>query len=197
MNAPTLRRICAHKRFVVRLEHDPLRAAIQTLLDVKREPADRNVFVFVGQLIGAAQRARAPDDAAEAGKERRQLIAERIQHSVFRVGEIRLQALRAVERSVQSGRRFPHAALGIGARHHPGDNAAGHKGIELAAELRIGLDDTRKIERGIARLDAGQVQVRSTRPPLWRRRFPCSRPRRRRIHDEHRAAFGAVDHAPA
>src|SRR5262249_33565672 len=36
---------------IVWLEHDPLSATVQTLFDVQREPPDRDVFVFVGELV--------------------------------------------------------------------------------------------------------------------------------------------------
>ena len=58
------------ERLVVRLEHHPLRAAVETFFEEERRAAHRNVFLFVGQPIGPAQRARAPDDATRGWKSR-------------------------------------------------------------------------------------------------------------------------------
>src|SRR5205085_12121760 len=74
------------ERFVVRLEDGPLRAAIQTLFDVEREPTDRHILVFVRELVCAAQCACAPDDAPVDGKEAQAVDAERIEQAVFAVG---------------------------------------------------------------------------------------------------------------
>ena len=51
------------ERLVVRLEHDPLGAAVQALLEEQGEPPDRDVLVLVRLDVGAAQRPRAPDHA--------------------------------------------------------------------------------------------------------------------------------------
>src|SRR5215467_13109701 len=53
------------ERLVVGLEDNPLRAPVRALLDEQREPADGNVLVLVGEHVGAAQRARPPDHAAD------------------------------------------------------------------------------------------------------------------------------------
>ena len=61
------------QRLVVRLEDDPLRAAVQALLEEQREAAHRDVLPLAGELVGAVEGARAPDDVAVDGKLRRQL----------------------------------------------------------------------------------------------------------------------------
>ena len=49
------------ERLVVGLEDHPLQPAVQAFLDEERGAAHRDVFVLIGQLVGPAQRARAPD----------------------------------------------------------------------------------------------------------------------------------------
>src|ERR1043166_9080631 len=49
------------ERLVVRLEDHPLRAAVETLFEIERQAADRNVLPLRGQAVVALQRARAPD----------------------------------------------------------------------------------------------------------------------------------------
>ena len=53
------------QRLVVRLEHDPLRAAVQALLEEEREPPDRDVLPLGRERSAPRERARAPDDRAE------------------------------------------------------------------------------------------------------------------------------------
>ena len=74
------------QRLVVRLEHHPLRAAEQALLDVQRQPAHRDVFPLVGELVGAAQGARAPDHAADHREGAQAVDAERVELAVLGVG---------------------------------------------------------------------------------------------------------------
>ena len=63
------------QRLVVGLEHHPLRAAVEALLEEQRRAAHRDVLPFRGQQVGAVQRARAPDhDCRSTGKLRRQLM---------------------------------------------------------------------------------------------------------------------------
>src|SRR5262245_53931539 len=147
------------QRFVVRLEHHPLQAAIQALFEVQRQAAHRHILVVVGQLVGAAQGARTPYDSP-GHRERAQAVdAERVQYAVLRVVQVDLQALDAVEGRVEAGGRLPHAAIDVGARHHAGHQATRDKGIDLAVAHGVGLLDAREIQRGVARFDASQAQI--------------------------------------
>src|SRR5262245_12914916 len=56
------------ERLVIGLEHDPFQAAIETLLDIECGAANRNVLVFVCELVGATQGPRTPDYRAVDGK---------------------------------------------------------------------------------------------------------------------------------
>src|SRR5580704_11246527 len=56
--SPDVQTDLSPQRLVVGLEHYPLSALIQARLDVQREAADRDVFVFVGARIAAKQSAR-------------------------------------------------------------------------------------------------------------------------------------------
>ena len=59
------------ERLVVGLEHHPLQAAVQALLDEQREPADRDVLVLAAEVVVAVHRPRAPvDDAVGEDAER-------------------------------------------------------------------------------------------------------------------------------
>src|SRR5215212_1907391 len=102
------------QRLVVRLEHDPLRPAVQALLDVEREPPDRHVFPLRRELVGADQRAGAPDDGAEDGEGAQAVQPERVERAVLRVRERHREASRAADDRVGPGRRLPDAALGVG-----------------------------------------------------------------------------------
>jgi hypothetical protein len=44
-------------------------------------------------------------------------------------------------------------------RHDTRDRAARNEGVDLTAEQRIGLDEAREVERGVARRRAGQRDV--------------------------------------
>ena len=163
---------------------------IQALLDVQREAADRNVFVFVGQQIGAAQRARAPNHAADDRKRAQAVDAERIEHAVLVVGQAHGQALSAAQRRVDAGGRLPDAALRVGARHDAGDASARNERVELALPVRIRLDDAREVERGVARGIPGQSEV-GQRLGIVRGNGAGAAPGGRRIDDQHRAARDA------
>ena len=63
------------ERLVVRLEHDPLGAAVQRLLEEQREPADRDVLPLRAEVVEAVHRARAPVDDARSGTCAEQLTA--------------------------------------------------------------------------------------------------------------------------
>ena len=74
------------QRLVVRLEHHPLQAAIEALLDVEREPADRDVLVLAAEAVVAVHRARAPvDDAVREDADG--VDAPWVDHAVLAVGE--------------------------------------------------------------------------------------------------------------
>ena len=194
MNAPTFSRICAHKRLVVRLEDHPLRAAIQAFLDVKRESADRNVLVVVGQLVGAAQGARAPDDAAEAGKEAEAVDAERIQIPFS--ASLRLTCKPCMP--------FSAASSPAGAFHTPRCVSVramtpamiphGTKVSSWPSQLRIRLDDAREIDRRIAGLNARQAKCAQTCGGLRCSGLLVRAPGGGRIDNEHRASSRAISH---
>src|SRR5260370_33517333 len=73
------------QRRVVRFEDHPLRAAEQAFLHVERQAAHGNIFVIVGQLVGAEQRPRAPTDRSENRKRTERVDAERIQNAVLAI----------------------------------------------------------------------------------------------------------------
>src|SRR3569833_1563593 len=99
------------QRLVVGLEHHPLRATEQTLFEEEREASHGQVFPFGGELVGAAQGARAPHHAADYGKAAQAIHRERIELAVLAVGELGGELDHAVQHRVVAGRRLPHAAL--------------------------------------------------------------------------------------
>src|SRR5215210_6776475 len=88
------------ERLVVPLEDDPLGAAVQALLDEEREPPDRHVLPLRGELVGADERPRAPDDGAEDGERPQAVEAERIERAVLGVRERDREALGAADDGV-------------------------------------------------------------------------------------------------
>jgi hypothetical protein len=131
------------QRLIVRLEDNPLRAAVEALLDEQGQAADGHVLILIGQQVGAAQGARAPDDAADDGEAAQAVDAQRVEHAVLLVGQHQLQPLRAVEGHVDASRRFPHAALGVGAGVGPGNQAGGRRRLDHAQQ-RVGGADAGK-----------------------------------------------------
>ena len=55
----------------------------------------------------------------------------------------------ADERRVESGRRLPHAALGVGAREDAGDDAARRELLDLVVVQRVRLADSGKVDGGV------------------------------------------------
>src|SRR5215218_299360 len=133
------------QRLVVPLEDDPLRAAVEALLDEEREPPDRHVLPLRGELVGADERPCAPDDGAEDGERPQAVEAERVERAVLRVGERDREALRAADDGVGAGGRLPDAALGVRPCVDAGDRAA--RGELALAEVlqRVGSDETREV----------------------------------------------------
>src|SRR6266852_95621 len=78
------------QRLVVRLEHHPLRTAIETLFDVERESADGDVLVLVGELVRPAQCPRSPHDSPVHRKSSETVDAQRVEHSVLLVVQLRV-----------------------------------------------------------------------------------------------------------
>ena len=178
------------ERLVVGLEDHPLRAAVEALFDVKSEAAHRNVLVFVGELIGAAQRARAPDDAA-VDRERAQAIdAERIELAVFSVGQGDAQVPARRSERRRARRALSRRRVRIGARHDAGDDAAGHEGVESARRAAGRPPHAGKIERGVARSSPDGAEV--GQPFLASAALcPCLAPGGGRIDDQHGAPSSA------
>ena len=91
------------QRLVVRLEDHPLRAAIEALLDEQSGAPDGDVFPLGGELVVRRASVRAPhDDAARGGHRAKAVDAERVQLTVFIVGQWDAQLRDAVTRSASS-----------------------------------------------------------------------------------------------
>src|SRR5439155_8429590 len=115
------------QRLIIGLEDDPLRAAIEAFLDEKREPADRDVLVFVRKLIGAAHCARAPHHAPDYRERAQAVDAEGIELTVFAIGQLDRQVGGAVQRRIDAGGRLPYSTRAVGTGHDAGDGATGHE----------------------------------------------------------------------
>jgi hypothetical protein len=61
------------ERLAVRFKYDPLQARVKARLEEQREPPHRHIFPLRASLIGAEQRARAPDHVA-GGREMAQAV---------------------------------------------------------------------------------------------------------------------------
>ena len=97
------------QRLVVRLEHDPLGAAEERLLEEQREAADRDVLPL---RAGRRRRRRAcarPRRRCRAGR-CAGVDAERVQHAVLAVGQLEVEPEDAAQIRLRAGRRLPHAA---------------------------------------------------------------------------------------
>ena len=104
------------------------------------------------------------------------------------------ESLDAVESRIQSGRRLPHAARSVGARHDSGDDAAGHEGVVLPSLSGSDSSHAREIERGVARRLARQPQIGKPFLGVGCRCVLVLAPGGGRIHDEHGAPFLAIRH---
>ena len=94
---------------------------------------------------------RAPHTTWPCGREGPQAVdAERVEDPVLAVGELDLELLDARQPGVEARRRLPHAALGVGLRHHAGDRAGGRE-----------LDDDVALQ-GVGRLQVREVDGRVT-----------------------------------
>src|SRR5215213_10892965 len=130
---------------VVPLEHDPLRAAIEALLDEQREPPDRHVLPLRGELVGADERPRSPHDGAEDGERAQAVQPERVERAVLGIRERDREPLGAADDGVGAGGRLPDPALGVRPCVDAGDRAA--RGELALAEVlqRVGSDETREV----------------------------------------------------
>ena len=91
------------QRLVVRLEHHPLRAAVQALLEEQREAAHRRcTSTREARLSAPSQRARAPDDVAGDREAAQAVDAQRIELRRSRRRSGSRQAEHAVERGVDA-----------------------------------------------------------------------------------------------
>src|SRR5215213_1388749 len=76
------------ERLVIRLEDDPLGPAIEALFKEEDQTPYGHVLVVVGELVGAAQGARAPHDSPGDGKGPQAVDGYGVEHSVFRIGQV-------------------------------------------------------------------------------------------------------------
>src|SRR5579862_5261211 len=121
------------QRFVVRLEHRPLQAPAQALLEEQSSTADRNVFVFVRQLVRTTQRPGTPHHLADDRKGTQTVDAELIKLAVFGVGKLHGKIGNIGKCSLNTSGRLPDTAAGIGSREDAGYGAAGSKSAHLVA----------------------------------------------------------------
>src|SRR3954470_22161617 len=122
---------------VVGLEHDPLQATLEALLDMQREPSHRYVLPRAVERVGALQRARAPHQRAGGGEGAQTVDAERVEQSGLTVRQIDGERAHSDELRLRTRRRLPHAALGVGARDDARDRAGGREGPQPPGE-RVG-----------------------------------------------------------
>ena len=195
MNAPTFSRICAQSGSSLGSKTTHCGAAIEAFFDEQGQAADRDVFVFVGQLVGAAQRARAPDHAPGTGKARRQLMPSGFSMPFSASFRLTCKPWTPLIVASRPAGAFHTPRLGIGARHDAGDDAAGHEGVRAArrasgrfvctrgkysAALRASVPVKPSVIRSVAGRGRGGVLVGT--------------PGRRWIDNEHGATIGAVFH---
>src|SRR5437016_9593216 len=74
------------ERLVIGLEYNPLRAAIETLFDVKRGPPHRYILPFGSQPIIALQRARAPNNASSRNHRAQAIDAQPVEFTILGIG---------------------------------------------------------------------------------------------------------------
>ncbi len=177
------------QRLVVGLEDHPCQPAGEALLDEQRGAAHRHVLVLVGSGIGAAQCARAPHHAPVHREAAQAVDAEWVEQAVLRIGHLDAQPGDAVERGVDAGRGLPDTAPGIGASDDARDHAARGERVDLPAERRVDLADAREVDRGIARIVAGEVHGGEAAP-----RGGDGRPGGPAVHEQQRATPCAVAH---
>ena len=143
------------QRLVVGLEDDPLRAAVEALLDEERGAPHRDVLLLVGELVGAPQRARAPDDAARRGNVRRQLMPSGLSCAVLAVGELDARAP-ATPTSVASSPAgaFQTPRCGIGAGEHRRRRRRTARSVSICpSRSGFGLTQAREVDGRITCCD--------------------------------------------
>ena len=193
MNAPTFEPDLRPQRLVVRLEHDPLRAADRGS-PRGTAPVRRTGTYFHSrrQRVGAARAcARPRRRCPTTGKVRRQLTPSGLSTPFSPSVSFDLQLLDAGEPGVEPGRRLPDAARGVGARHHAGDRrrTAGSRRPRrpAAGRARAGTGSRSRRSAGRPRRSRrGSVEARPAAGDLRR-----ARPSRDRVDDEERAVVGA------
>ena len=129
------------QRLVVRLEHHPLRAAVQALLDEQRQPADRQVLPLVGRAgRRRAGCARPTRTGPMTGNDAQAVDAERVEPAVLQVGHRRRvqrgDPVRARPRCPAG--RLPDPALDVGPRPSPRRRCrtAGRAGAAVLGRVR-------------------------------------------------------------
>ena len=128
-------------RLGVRLEHGPLRAAIDRLLDEDEQPAD--VDVLPHRVRDHRPRAPDADVAAIDAEVADHVHAARVEDVVLALAErVRERLAAAVQVAADDaahhlvGRRLVHAALDVGARVDPGDVTAGRDQLSPVGRVR-------------------------------------------------------------
>src|SRR5215475_11207666 len=161
------------ERVVIRLEHHPLGAVEDRLLEVVEQPAD----IEVAPRRIAGQRACAPNSDATTRERANAVHPDRVQQLLFGPCQTRLQRDGAANHLV--GRGLVHAARCVVARPHSG-HVTGRWYVGVGAAGRVEDLDPRVVHRGVLRVVAGEVH-----PPLadLLRRQP-----RRWVDDRHPVA---------
>jgi hypothetical protein len=189
MNAPTLRRICAHSgsSFGSKTTHCVPRKS--ALLDEERQPPHRDVLPLRSQTVGAFGGARTPGDVACHREGAQRVDAQRVDAPVFAVGHLVDQFAHSHQRRILTGGRLPHAALRVGAGDDARHHAAGDKTGEAVLLKRVGHAHTRIVEGGVFVAQRGNEASRVVGVGLDGGR---GRPTGARVDEQHGAACLAV-----
>ena len=172
------------QRLVVGLEHHPLRAAVEALLDEQREAPHRQVLPLATPARRRRRSVRAPQTTwPDAGNVRRQLTPSGLSRP-FSASVSVHRASSGTPTSVASrpAGAFQTPRVGVGARDHAGDRAARGEGLAGGSPCS-----------GSAAACAGSRAPRSVRSTTVRSAgaapvTSAGSSQRRRVDDQHRAA---------
>src|SRR5436190_19535137 len=171
------------QRLIIRLEHRPLRAAIQTLLKIQGQAPHRDVLPFARSRVRAVERASAPDQISLPGEVAQHIDAQRIESGALGRGD-RCRKIRSSEQKLVC-RGFEHTACFVYAGINAGDSAARCDVARLIPIKRISYPEPRKINR---RISMSQILVRFNPANHFRFRINF----RRGVDDQEGSFAGAI-----